>query len=129
MATATVTYAMVDGYSMSALLLGKAGGGTYLPAQHSAGIRKIYYDYQPINRIILVDDIVHSGSAMLHAFYEVRASYPNASIVAAVSGTHWRAEPARMLVRENKRIKLFMLNGIHSQEFKLKEKKHVPLDP
>lgn len=95
MATAVATYAAQHDYKLQAMFLSKPGN-RYLPMHHSQlGIRRTFSSIDLPRRIVLVDDIISTGCAILHSIKEIDEEMPISSIVAIVTANSCRRESIR----------------------------------
>lgn len=113
-AASAATTASHFGTKLTALLLSKGGGGQYAPAKHCGGIRKLYLRRES-KRVVLVDDVVSSGDAMIAAVREIQDNMPNAEIVGVVSGNDWYQSAFRR-VKDLSSARLFGFDGKHIKE-------------
>lgn len=126
MAASVATAASRANRPITALLLSKAGG-KYAPAKHCSGVRKVFLTNEfhcGKVRVILIDDVVSTGDAMIHAIDEVQKDIPNAIIVAAVSGNGWYKEEMKKISSRLSQIRFFGSHygdGIEEKFIKEKE--------
>jgi adenine/guanine phosphoribosyltransferase-like PRPP-binding protein len=109
MAASVATVASRTDKPVTALLLNKAGG-KYEPAKHCSGVRKIFITDAFLHnkvKVLLIDDVVSTGDAMVHAIGEVQGAFPNAIIVALVSGNGWYKDAMRKVKGRLSNVRFF----------------------
>lgn len=84
MASSIAATSSALGQSLQAAFLPKSNG-LYQPQKHTGGIR-MSFGPAIVNRIVLVDDIIESGSSIVAAGREIFRNWQAAEVVAIVCG-------------------------------------------